>query len=101
MAMVIKKEVARLYLADVPQDKVFWCQDGRVLKNLEELAVALREMSEETFRYHTIGDKNDFSNWVRDVIGDMTLAKQLEKTTIQTTAAGRVETRLDWLKSRL
>lgn len=99
--MVAKREISRSWLKNVSQDKVFWCRDGRVIKNLEELAAAMREMAEETFHYHATGNKNDFSNWVRDVIGDVTLAKQLEKTTINTTAARRVEARLDWLKTSL
>ena len=30
------------YLADVPQEHVFWCCDGQILKNLRELCDALR-----------------------------------------------------------
>ena len=60
------KTVAQGMLGDVPQDKRFWCSDGRVLKNLPELEVALKEMSEETFRYHSNKAKNDFSMWVKD-----------------------------------
>ena len=45
--------------------------------------------------------KSDFSNWVRDVIGDGTLANQLQKAMTETTAARKVEVRLDWLKARL
>ncbi len=101
MVIKIKKEVAELWLRDVPQDKVFWFHDGKVVKNLDELATTLREMTEETFQYHATGDKNDFSNWVRDVVGDVTLANQLQKATIQATAARKVETRLNWLRARL
>jgi hypothetical protein len=43
-------------------------------------AVALAEMSEDTFRYHASREKNDFSSWIRDVIGDETLAGELAKT---------------------
>jgi len=96
--MVTKKGLAKSWLGDVPHDKVFWCRDGRMLKNLDELAIALRKMSEETFRYHVTGDKNDFSNWVRDVIGDLTLAKDLQKAAPHTTAAETVEKRLGWLR---
>lgn len=99
--MVTKKGAARSWLGDVSQDRVFWCQDGRALKNLDELAAALREMAEETFRYHAAGDKNDFSNWVRDVIGDATLAKELQKAITRSTAAQKVVTRLGWLRARL
>jgi hypothetical protein len=99
--MVTDKGMYESWLRDVPLDKVFWRHDGGAVKNLDELGAALREMSEETFRYHVAGDKSDFSNWVRDVIGDGTLANQLRKAMTQTTAARRVETRLAWLKARL
>jgi hypothetical protein len=49
MVTKTKKEVAELWLRDVPLDKVFWFHDGRMLKNVGELATALREMPEETF----------------------------------------------------
>jgi len=101
MVTKTKKEVAELWLGDVQPDKVFWFHDGRMVKNLDELATTLREMPEEMFHYHVAGDKNDFGNWVRDVIGDVTLANQLWKATTQATAARRVETRLNWLKAKL
>ena len=99
--MAQKKEITRAWLENAPQAKVFWCHDGRVVHSLEELAAALRDMSEETFRYHVTKDKNDFRNWVRDVIGDTTLANQLGKAGTQTTSAHKVEARLSWLKARV
>ncbi len=97
----ITKEMAKSWLGDVPANKRFWCYGGRTLKNLEELAIALAEMSEETFGHHVTKDKNDFSNWLRDVIGDVTLADQLQKVTSRTAAARTVETRLNNLKKKL
>lgn len=64
-------------LQNVPEDKVFWCADGRVLKNLDELASALSDMSEETFRHHVTAGNNDFCNWVKLVIGDEKLSADL------------------------
>lgn len=96
-----EKEMARLWLGDVPPDKVFWFHDGRTVKNLDEFAKALLEIPEETFRHHVAKDKNDFTNWIRDVIGDVTLAKELRKAATQATAARKVETRLNWLRVRL
>jgi len=102
MTAMTKKNVAtKSWLENVPQDKVFWCYDGRVVRNMNELAAALREMSEETFHYHATGEKNDFSNWVRDVIGDATLANQLQKAANSAASARKVELRLAWLKQRL
>ena len=96
-----KKSMVSLWLENVPQDKVFMCHDGSMIRNIGELAAALRGMSMETFRYHVTGVKNDFSNWVSDVIGDVILAKQLQSVATPTSAARRVEKRLVWLKARL
>jgi hypothetical protein len=71
------KKVIKSWLADVPAEKEFLSHDGKVLKNLEELKIALREMSDETFAYHVTPDRNDFSKWVQEVVGDYELTTQL------------------------
>ena len=97
----ISKTIAEERLADVPQEKWFWCSDGRVLKSLPELGVALKQMDEETFRHHSSESRNDFSNWVRDVIGDEKLSRDLLKSTTQAQAAKSVDDRVAWLKSKI
>ena len=99
MATVSRKKLDNRWLDDVPDDKVFWCHDGVVVKNLEELADALRKMSGDTYHYHVSRENNDFSNWVRDVIGDATLAGELARTATKTTAARKVEMRLHSLQA--
>jgi hypothetical protein len=79
------------YLADVPQEHVFWCCDGQILKNLKELRDAFAVMSEDTFAYHVNAAKNDFHNWVRDIIKDEVLANNMLKAT-STTAGVRIVT---------
>ena len=102
MAKIIKitKAIAGARLADVPQEKQFWCSDGRALKNLPELKSALEQMSEDTFRHHSNEARSDFSNWVRDVIGDDKLSSDLQKSKTQAQAAKAVADRVAWLKSR-
>jgi hypothetical protein len=90
--------VARKWLGDVPEDKYFWCHDGRALKNLPELQVALKDMTEETFRHHTTGTNNDFSRWVSDVIGDERLSADLRRSTTPAQAAKSVAERIVWLR---
>jgi hypothetical protein len=87
-------------LADVPQEYVFWCCDGRVLKNLRELCDAFGAMSEETFAYHVNAAKNDFHNWVKDIIKDDALASDLLKAANTTTAVRIVTDRIDFLTSK-
>jgi hypothetical protein len=96
----VSKSAAKAKLGDVPEEKRFWCHDGRYLKNLEELGAALEQMAEETYRYHSNETKTDFSNWVRDVIGDEKLAKDLLNGTVPAQAAQSVADRVKWLKNR-
>jgi hypothetical protein len=78
----LKKKMLRAMgiWADVPESQFFMLQDGRVIKNLPELQTAFEEMSDETFRHHVNSRKNDFANWVRDVLGDRELAAELTTT---------------------
>lgn len=97
----ITKEIAEGRLGNVPDDKRFWCSDGRVLKNLQELETALIEISDETFRQHSNEAKNDFCNWVRDLILDEKLSRDLLKSTNRLQAAKNVSSRIAFLKSKL
>ncbi len=97
----LTKSIARRILADVPDEKRFWLADGRYLKNLAELQLALAQMSPETFRTHSNWEKTDFSNWVKDVMGDEDLTADLQKSESQEQAAMVVAERLNLLKSKL
>jgi hypothetical protein len=88
------------YLDDVPQEYVFWCCDGRILKNLRELRDAFAVMSEDTFTYHVNAAKNDFHNWVKDIIKDDTLAADLLKAASTRTAVRVVTERIASLSSK-
>jgi len=91
--LVVTKAVNKPCPSDVAADKAFWCHDGRVMKNLDELSVALKEMSEDTFRYHVTADKNDFSKWVEDVIGDHELSAGLRNSSTRSQAGTLVADR--------
>jgi predicted RNA-binding Zn-ribbon protein involved in translation (DUF1610 family) len=97
---VVTNAPSKSWLAEVPQDKMFWCHNRRVMKNLEELSVTLREMSEETFRYHVAEERNDFSKWVQDVIGDYELSTGLQNSSTKDQAAKIVADRIAWLKGQ-
>jgi hypothetical protein len=97
----ISKEEANKRLGDVPDEKRFWCQDGRVIKNLKELEEALNDMSDETFHYHLGEGRNDFSNWIRDVVGDNKLANDLSKAKSRIQASKTVAQRISFLQSKV
>lgn len=80
--VVIKKQV----LGEAPVEKHFIVADGNRIKSILELARALETMSEEIFRHHVNETRNDFSNWIRDVFEDNTLADELAKAKDKATA---------------
>ena len=100
MAKIFKQDVQKM-LGNVPEGNVFRCCDGRVLVNIPELNDALGNMSDETFAFHANQAKNDFSNWVRDIIKDEKLARDLSKATDRLQAAKSVAARLSFLQKRL
>ena len=89
------------YLADVPQEYVFWCCDGRTMRSLQELAEALNTMTDEVFAYHANQQKNDFSTWVSDVIRDDDLAADLRQAFSRSAAVVIVTQRVTALSDSL
>ena len=98
---MVTKDEAKRYISDAPPEQCFWVNNGQILRNVEELANALAQMSEETFHYHANKDKNDFSNWTNDVIGDKKLANDLLSSRNKESALKKVENRLNSIKKRL
>ena len=96
----VTKEIAGKMLGEVPNGKQFYCADGRVVKNLPELELALKEMSEETFHYHSSETKSDFSNWVREVVEDEKLSRDLQKSTSKAQAVKKIADRIAWLRNK-
>ena len=97
----ISREEASRRLGNVPEEKRFWCNDGRYLKNLDELGSALNDMSDESFGFHSGGERRDFCNWVRDVVGDDKLARDLDKAKSRQQAAHAVAQRIAFLRGKL
>lgn len=94
----INAETASHYLADTPYGKEFWCCNGVIVKNLAEFERALKKMSGKTFSCHVNKDKNDFSNWINDIIGDAVLAEELRKCKTKGTALSKTKFRVNNLK---
>jgi len=80
-----------------PEAYVFWCCDGRKFCDMRELAEGLAAISDETYAYHANAEKNDFCNWVRDIIMDVELAAALSEAKSRSDAARSVVDRLAFL----
>ncbi|MBI2575519.1 hypothetical protein HYV82_06565 [Candidatus Woesearchaeota archaeon] len=64
---------------DVPQEVSFWLSDGRVVRSAVGLADAVSTMSDEVYAYHANQFRNDFADWIRDIIKDGELAYAVRK----------------------
>jgi len=97
----VTKNQAVKYLSRVPEDKVFWCTDGQILKDMNDLRDSLTNMSDQTFTYHSNEMKQDFSVWIREIVGDEKLANDLESASTRERALFAVESRCDLLSSKI
>ena len=100
MVETMKQEAQRL-LSDVPAEYAFWVNGGRVLRNLKELGEELKTMPDDTFAYHATGQKNDFINWVRNIIKEEPLAGALHGASTRAQASRAVSSRVSLLSKRL
>jgi hypothetical protein len=73
----IKVTVRRF--TEAPEDKKFVLGDGRILKDIKELADSLEHMSDDVFKHHVNAAKNDFSAWAKEVLHEQELSEDLEK----------------------
>jgi hypothetical protein len=51
---------------------------GVPLKNLKELANSLENMNDWVFNHHVNDARNDFSNWIKDILGEHELAEEIK-----------------------
>ncbi len=58
-------------------------------------------MSDESYAFHANMERNDFTNWVKDIIKDERLANDLQKAPNWAQAAKIVTNRTDALSSKL
>jgi hypothetical protein len=64
---------------EVSTDKRFFLNDGRSLGTIKELQNALEHMDNSLFQHHVNSERNDFSNWIKDVFNEAPLAVKIAK----------------------
>ncbi len=98
----VSEEMAREYLRDIePKWKDFWFHMHLVAGNLREFADGLGQINDEVFAYHASGQKNDLAAWVREVVGDSVLARELESVSTRAEAERVVRERVVQLEGSL
>lgn len=62
----------------IPPEHYFKLSNGSRIRNLQELVDALRTMDAEVFSSHVSDGRNDFANWINDVMGLQDLAQNIK-----------------------
>jgi len=97
---MVNRDEAKRYLNDVAPEQCFWVNNGPILKNLDELANALPDISDEAYQHHVNKERNDFSIWINDVVGDKKLSNDLLSSRSKESALKKIKSRLGSLKKK-
>ncbi|MBN2422435.1 hypothetical protein JXB41_04365 [Candidatus Woesearchaeota archaeon] len=92
------KETVTKFMSDVPAELVFRTSNSEI-SNLRELIVHLKTQGENFFNFHVTQDKNDFANWIRDVIQDKELANGLFPIKSYNKTINFIEERINYLEN--
>lgn len=68
------------FYQNVSEEYSFYLKDGRIIRNLKELLDILKNIDKGTFKHHVNANKNDFSNWIKDVLNEHELAEKIKKS---------------------
>jgi hypothetical protein len=85
-------------LEDVREDQCFFVNDGSSVRNIFDLLDRIRSMPLHTFVHHVNDDRNDFRNWIRDVLDDEVLASRLDGKSSRNELADEIQARIDELR---
>jgi hypothetical protein len=102
MTEPISREHAEHYLRDIsPMWRAFWFHMHLYVRNLDEFCEGLKGIDDNIYEYHEKGHKHDMARWVREVIGDGTLADEMEKVKTRDEVIRVVCDRVEELKGAL
>jgi len=99
MAVNSKKDALKA-LSDVNPEHNFWVCDGNILKSIKELPSVLKKMEKNVFQFHVNKEKNDFANWINDIIKDNKLAKDISKIKDRKNIIKKITQRVNWLSKK-
>ena len=88
----VKRKSYKRALSNTKPEFYFVLNNGQKMKNLFDLVNALDKMPDDAFYHHVNEQRNDFSNWIRDIFKQKTLVNEISKT------KNRLETQVVLLK---
>lgn len=69
--------INNLNLGNINPTNYFFLENGCIIKNLHELIANLETLDVMLYCKHVDRNKNDFSNWIKDVFGEEKLAEKI------------------------
>ncbi|MBS1266959.1 MAG: hypothetical protein MAG795_00929 [Candidatus Woesearchaeota archaeon] len=95
MAKKLNLARARKLIRVVGHKDCFWLCTNQNLRSLNTLSKALDKASEDVFRYHVNKYKNDFSDWVKEVIGDSDFAREISRIKTKDTLVRKIQEKVE------
>ena len=59
------------------KEEYFYSIDGKIIKSLADLHLALKLMDDKHFYFHVNEDRHDFANWIQGVVREERLANKV------------------------
>ncbi|MCK5176648.1 MAG: hypothetical protein KAQ92_02895 [Candidatus Aenigmarchaeota archaeon] len=68
-----------ILMKEAPEGKHFYFNNGKSAKNLNELCREIKKMNDGAYSVFVNPTKNDFYNWINDVLGHKELAISIKR----------------------
>jgi ElaB/YqjD/DUF883 family membrane-anchored ribosome-binding protein len=94
MSNSIKAEDIDIVMSNCEPEHQFITKKGDTIKNITELAQKIKQMDEETYIHHANEQRNDFSNWIKDVLKDEELANEIKRSKNKQETANRIDDKI-------
>lgn len=88
------------FMEDVHPNSRFYTWDGSVLNNISDLYDHLLNMDNLTYSHHVTKNKNDFHNWIKDVIKDQQLADNILQSSSREETRSLINERINQLVTK-
>lgn len=98
MKRTVQYPEARRFVARVSVKDSFWLCTNENLRSLSHIAAALEKVDDDVFRYHVTREKNDFEVWIREIVRDKELAREISRVKTKDTLIRKINERIQYVK---
>ncbi|MBI3037022.1 hypothetical protein HYY73_04725 [Candidatus Woesearchaeota archaeon] len=84
---------------EVEPELALWLSNGATVRSLNELAATLKKLSAKDYKEHVNKERNELADWVKEILNDDSLARQLRRAKTKGQAAQAIEREMKKLKA--